>query len=136
MAQSRSTRHPREEAAGKLAIEAARLVADRHCEDVTILDLRGISPVCDYFVIGTGTSPLQMRSVAEEIVDLARGMGERPFCPPRVAKTAWVLLDFVTVVVHLFDGEHRQFYALEMLWGDAPTVPWERPSPSPAHAGP
>lgn len=113
-----------------LAIEAARLAEERHAEDVLVLDLRGISPVTDYFVIFTGTSDRQMRSVAEEIMGKARPYGYKPMSIASLNSSSWVLLDFVDVVVHAFDQVHRKFYDLELIWGDAPRVRWKRPGRS------
>lgn len=115
------------EPARALAIEAARLAESRHATDVLVLDLRGISPVTDYFVIFTGTSDRQMRSVAEEIIVDARRYGYKPMDIASLTSTSWVLLDFVDVVVHAFDPAHRKFYDLELIWGDAPRVRWKQP---------
>ena len=108
------------------AIKAARLTSDRHCTDVAVLDVRTLSPVCDYLLIATGTSERQMRSLGMELVDLGRANGAAPFSSAGLEGGTWVLLDFVDVVVHLFNTETRAFYALEMLWGDAPQVSWTR----------
>ena len=126
MVQRKVKTHP----ARALAIEAARLAEERHATDVLVLDLRGISPVTDYFVIFTGTSDRQMGSVAEEIMGKARPYGYRPMDTASLTSSRWVLLDFVDVVVHAFDQAHRKFYDLESMWGDAPRVRWKRPNRS------
>jgi len=113
--------------ARQLAIEAARIAGDRHGEDIVVLDLRGISPVADYFVIFTGTSSRQMGGVADEIADTAAKAGHRVLHVAGLRSGQWVLLDFFDVVVHIFDDEHRQYYDLELIWGDAPRVRWKRP---------
>ncbi len=110
----------------QLAIEAARIANDRHCEDIVVLDLRGISPVADYFAIFTGTSGRQMASVADEIADAGAKAGHRAFHVAGLKSDQWVLLDFFDVVVHIFDEEHRRYYDLELIWGDAPRVRWEK----------
>jgi ribosome-associated protein len=97
---------------------------DDRCEDVLVLDLRGLSTVCDLFVIATGTSDRQLRSVSEHIDDLGRARGERPFTRSGLDTATWIVLDYVDVVVHLFDAEHRRYYELETLWGDAPRIDW------------
>lgn len=89
-----------------------------------LLDVRGVSPVTDYFVIGTGTSPRQMRAVADQIEDMGRPRGERVIS--RSIDDHWILLDFVNVVIHVFSNEARQFYDLEALWGDAKRMEWKR----------
>jgi ribosome-associated protein len=109
-----------------LAIEAARLAHDRHGENIVVLDLRGISPVTDYFVIITGTSDRQMRSTAEEMRQTAERGGHKALNVAGLNSPHWVLLDFVDVVVHLFSQSHRGLYDLELIWGDAPHVRWQR----------
>ena len=109
-----------------LGIQAARLAAERYCTDVVLLDLRGISPVTDYFVIASGTSDRQMRAVAEEIADVATVSGWRPLNKAGLGAARWILMDFVDVVVHLFDETHRKFYDLELIWGDGPRVRWQK----------
>jgi ribosome-associated protein len=112
-------------AARKLAVEAARLASDSHASDVLVLDLRGISPVTDYFVIATGTSGRQLRSVAEGIRTHGKRTGQKVWQAAGMDAGQWIVLDFVDVVVHLFDAEHRRYYDLELIWGEAPRVDWE-----------
>jgi len=113
-----------------VAIELARLAHDRHCQEVVVLDLRGVSPVTDFFVIATGTSDRQMASLALEASDLAAAMWNHPkFSINGLPQATWVLVDCIDVVVHLFEREHRSYYDLEMLWGDTPKVRWTRPAP-------
>ena len=95
------------------------MAAERHCSDIVVLDLRGKSPATDYFVIATGTSDRQMRSVADEISEEARKHGLQRFGRAGYEQGRWILLDFIDVVIHLFDSEYRDYYDLELLWGDA-----------------
>ena len=111
--------------AKNLALLAAKLAAERHCTDITVLDLRGISPATDYFVIATGTSDRQMRTVADEVSEEAKKMGFQRFGRAGYEKARWILLDFVDVVVHIFDSEYRDYYDLDLLWGDAKKLKWE-----------
>ena len=103
----------------ELALAAARIARDRNCTDLTILDLTGISPATNYYVIATGISDRQSRTVADEITVEAKKQGHQRFGIAGYDQGQWILLDFVSVVVHIFDGEHRDYYNLEMLWGDA-----------------
>jgi ribosome-associated protein len=111
------------------AIEAAQLVANTRGHDVVVLDLQGLSPVTDFYVIATGTSARQMRSVAEQV----RELGEQRSFPPMNTSGEeagqWILVDFVDVVLHLFTPETRAFYDLDGLWADAPKVDWEAAAP-------
>jgi ribosome-associated protein len=118
--------------ARRLAIALARTCAENRCRDVTVLDLRRLSPVTDFFVLATGTSARQMRSVAERVVQAGKDLGQRPFGVegrettegPEAAR--WMLVDYVDVVVHVFTGDSRGYYDLELLWGDAPRIDWKR----------
>ena len=116
------------DAARALAVEAARVAHDRHCQEIVVLDLRDISPVTDYFVIATGTSDRQIRSVAEDIVAEGASIGQKVWHVAGRDTGGWIVLDFVDVVVHLFDAEMRRYYDLELIWGEAPHVPWQRPA--------
>lgn len=101
------------------ALAAAEVAAGRHCRDIVVLDLKGKSPATDYFVIATGTSDRQMRTVADEICEQARKQGLQRFGRAGYEQARWILLDFIDVVIHIFDNEYRDYYDLELLWGDA-----------------
>lgn len=105
--------------AKEFALEAAKVAAGRHCSNITVLDLRGKSPATDYFVIATGTSDRQMRTVADEICDAAKKQKIQRFGRAGYEQARWILLDFIDVVIHIFDSEYRDYYDLELLWGDA-----------------
>ena len=100
---------------------AAALALDRKAEDVVALDLRGVSSATDYFVLATGNSDVQVRAIAEHIIEQMAKDGLRPLHVEGLDRARWVLLDFVDVVVHVFHPLAREFYQLELLWGDAPT---------------
>jgi ribosome-associated protein len=109
----------RDTEARAFALAAAQLAKSRHCSEILVLDLRGMSPATDYFVIATGTSDRQMRTVADEISQEAREHGLQRFGRAGYERGRWILLDFVDVVIHVFDREYREYYDLELLWGDA-----------------
>jgi ribosome-associated protein len=109
------------------AIDAANLLHDRHCEDVLLLDVRGLSQVCDHVLIGTGTSDRQMKSVAGELEDLGEEHEEPVYRTSRDEGGTWIVIDFVDLVVHLFEPNQRAYYDLESMWSDAGTVNWHRP---------
>lgn len=108
------------------AIEAARLATEFRCEDVAVIDLRGLSSVADYFVLGTGTSDRQMHAVLGHLEELAKRQGRRPYNVSNPREASWILVDYVDVMVHLFDASHRTYYDLDGLWGDAPRVEWKK----------
>lgn len=104
----------------ELAREAARLTLTKRAEDVVILDLRELDQVCDFFVIATGHSEIQVKAIAdavEEGLRVARGM--KPWHSEGFEARRWVLLDYVDVVVHVFHARAREYYLLDKLWGDA-----------------
>ncbi len=113
----------------EFAIEAARLIAGRHCEDVRLLDVRGISQVCRYILIGTGTSDRQMKSLASELEDFGKENDNPVYRSNRDTGVTWVVIDYVDLVVHLFEPTQREYYALEELWSDAIRVDWEAEVP-------
>ena len=102
-----------------LALDAARIARERNCTDIMVIDLTGISQATNYFVIATGTSARQARTVVDEISVEAKKQGHQRFGIAGYDKGEWILLDFVTVVVHIFSPDQREYYNLEMLWGDA-----------------
>lgn len=108
------------------AIEIARIAHDLKAQDVIAFDLRGISAVTDFTVIGTGTSDRQMRAVADRVIEHGRKVGQRPYGHSGYEGGTWLLIDFVDVVLHLFAPPYRSYYDLELLWGDAPRVEWAR----------
>jgi ribosome-associated protein len=107
----------------QFAIEAARIARDLHCTDVVLLDLTGMSPATDFFLIATGTSDRQSRTVADEIMLLAKKtFGLTCFGKAGYEQGQWVLLDYVSVVIHIFAREYRDYSNREMLWGDAKKI--------------
>ncbi len=112
------------DAAREFAIQAARLAATTRCNNVVVLDVSGISPITDFFVVATGTSPRQMRSVSDEIAELGEKSTFAPLSQSGQDGESWMLTDFVDVVVHLFSPDARQYYDLDGLWGDAKVVEW------------
>lgn len=118
-----------EDSARAFALAAAQIAHDHRTTEVVVLDLRGLSSMSDYFVIGTGTSDRQMHAVMEHIAEHARRAGRKAFKVADPASANWILVDYVDVVVHLFDTEHRAYYDLDGLWGEAPRVVWTSAAP-------
>ena len=88
-----------------------------------MLDLRDVSLIADYFVICTGTSDRQIKAIADEIVEtLAREGRRKPLQTEGTPDSGWVLLDYGSVVVHIFAPEEREFYRLEKIWSRAVPV--------------
>lgn len=114
----------RDALAERAAVAAARGLDEARCEDITIIDVRDISQVTDYIVIGSGTSDRQMRTAADKAQESVEALGEQTFRSSRDPSSTWIVLDFVDVVVHIFEPAARAHYDLEMLWGDGPRVDW------------
>ena len=109
----------------QLAELAARIADDNRAKDIKILDLRGLTSVFDFFVIATGGSVRQLHAISDEIETAAREtLNDRKLGSEGYSQGGWVLIDFGDVLVHLFDADAREYYALEDLWGQAPVVPF------------
>lgn len=96
-------------------------ILEKKGEEIVTLNLYEINPtVCDYFIICHGNSNTHVASIAEEVQEMVRkGTGEKPFHVEGMQNAEWILIDFVDVVVHVFQKEKRLFYDLEHLWADA-----------------
>jgi ribosome-associated protein len=113
----------------KLALLCRELADNRKAEDLVVLDVRELSTVTDYFVIASGTSEPHLRAIVDEITDELRTEHDiRPRAVDGTLHTAWVVLDFFDVIVHVMKKDVRERYDLETLWGDAPQV---KPKKSP-----
>ena len=99
------------------------LADNRKAEDIVVLDVRELSSVTDYFVVASGTSEPHLRAITDEITEKLRVDHElRPRAVDGTLQTAWVVLDFFDVIVHVMRADVRERYNLEGLWGDAPRV--------------
>ena len=113
----------------QLAMAAARTATDNRGQDVAVLDMRPLTPEFDYFVIATGNSRRQLHAIGDEIDHtLEDELGDERMGTEGYSESRWILLDYGSVVIHLFDEETRKFYALEELWDTAQRVPlpWEQ----------
>jgi ribosome-associated protein len=109
----------------RAAVAAARAAASKQGRDVVVLDVRDLIVITDYFVIASGSSDRQVRTMAEEIERAVKAEGLRPVRREGEREGRWVLLDFVDFVAHVFLDGDREYYGLERLWADAPPVEWE-----------
>ena len=92
----------------QFTVEIARIAHDHKAQEVIALDLRGISPVTDFTVIGTGTSDRQMRAVVDRVLAYGKKIGERPFGLCGYEGATWIVIDFVDVVFHVFGKPYRE----------------------------
>ena len=113
-----------------LALTCARLADNRKAENITLLDLRELSSVADYFVIVTGSNEPHLRAIVDEITEKLRlDHNVRPFSTEGVRVTPWIVLDFIDVIVHVMNDEFRELYDLENLWGDGKKIDFEPEKP-------
>ena len=112
----------------RLALAAARTAYENRGQDIVVLDMRNITPVFDYFVVVTGNSRRQLHAISEEIDHcLEDELNDKRMGIEGYNESRWILLDYGTVVMHLFDEETREYYALEQFWSEAARIPlpWE-----------
>ncbi len=107
----------------KLALLCRELADNKKAEDITILDVRELSSVTDYFVIASGTSEPHLRAIVDEIQDkLREDFALRPKAVDGTLQAAWIVLDYFDVIIHVMRQDVRERYDLETLWGDAPRL--------------
>ena len=102
-----------------VALEAA---LERNAREPILLDLRGLSDATDWFLITSGDSDTHSRAIADNIVERMRESGFRAAGVEGKAGATWILLDYITLVIHVFLPRVRDYYELERLWGDAPAL--------------
>jgi len=102
-----------------LAKKIAAFALTKKASDVVIMDLRKVTDMTDFFVVCSADSDVQVKAVADAIIDGTETIGESTWHKEGLSQRQWILLDYVDVVVHVFHIEARRFYGLEKLWGDA-----------------
>jgi len=124
VAPSRAIRPLGVEHGRKLAATAAQVALENNGKDVMVLDVCDQSAEFDFFVLVTGTSRRQLHAISEQIDDaLEKGLGDHRLGIEGYDESRWIVLDYGSVVVHLFDEETRDYYDLESLWADGKPVP-------------
>jgi len=104
----------------RLAVEAA---LDKHAFDLDVLDVTGLTPIGDFFIICSAATERQTAAIFDAIEDRVRSEGgQKPLIVEGVNTGRWILADYGDFIVHIFTDECRHFYSLERLWGDAPNV--------------
>jgi ribosome-associated protein len=105
-----------------LARRVVELAEDKKAADIVLLDLTGLTTVADHFVICSGGSERQIAAIADGIVEGLRERAVRPIGREGTPASHWVLIDFGSVVVHVFTPPERDFYQLERHWAEAKTI--------------
>jgi ribosome-associated protein len=114
---------PQSDVGLRRALLAAQIAEENRGTDVVVLDTRELTSMFDYFVLATGASRRQLHAISEEIDRaLEDRMGDRRLGIEGYEESRWILLDYGDVVIHLFDADTREYYALEQLWGQAKRV--------------
>ena len=110
-----------------LVLAAAEAASSKKAEDVVILDVSQQLVITDHFLICSGNSDRQVRTIADEVEHRLREEASlKPYRREGESEARWVLLDYVDFVVHVFQKEDRDYYDLERLWSDAPRIPFEQ----------
>ena len=104
----------------KIAELIAAACEEEQAQDVVILEVGDLTIIADYFVIAGGRSGIQVKSIIEHVQDKLKEIGLSPSRIDGQAQGAWVVLDYASVILHVFRQEERDHYQLENLWGDAP----------------
>lgn len=113
----------------ELAKKAAALLDSKKAERLNIIRIDDISSLADYFVIASGTGNTHVRALADELEEKLKLEGVAPARVEGYRSDSWILLDYSSVVVHVFTPEARDFYDLDRLWADGVKVEWEETSP-------
>ena len=106
----------------EMAAAISDLAADRKAQDIVQLDLRGMIGYADYFVICSGRTDRQTRAIHDAIHEGLKDRGVLPRRVEGVSEARWILMDYLDVVVHVFTPDTREYYRLEQLWGEAPSL--------------
>ncbi len=100
----------------------ANLMLEKRAHDITIMDLRAITSITDYFLICSADSNTQVKAVVDHFNNTLRQAGVKPYHVEGYAGQSWVIVDYVDLVVHVFLPDTRSYYGLEKLWADAETT--------------
>lgn len=101
---------------------AYHALEDKKGEDIKVLDIHEVSVIADYFIIASGKNVNQVQAMAEAVEEELLKNNFKLIQKEGYHSSGWILLDFGSVVIHVFDKEVRDFYCLERLWRDAPTI--------------
>ena len=105
-----------------LVERVAELCQERKARDLLIMDLRGLSDATDFFLIASGESEVHVHAIFEHVLQELQEEGVRPAGVEGARAARWILIDYIDLIVHVFHPVVRDFYQLERLWGDAPTL--------------
>ncbi|SRX82992.1 hypothetical protein MPP7335_04761 [Mycolicibacterium parafortuitum] len=113
-----------------MATIAAKAAAAKLADDVVVIDVSGQLVITDCFVIASGSNDRQVNAIVDEVEEKMRRAGYKPARREGTREGRWTLLDYIDIVVHVQHQDERNFYALDRLWRDCPTVPVELDAPA------
>jgi ribosome-associated protein len=103
---------------------AAKAAADKQAADIVVIDISKILVITDYFLIVSGQTNRQVQTIADNIADKLRELKVRKVGIEGDKQGTWILMDYGSVIIHIFTEEQREYYQLERLWADAPSRKW------------
>jgi ribosome-associated protein len=101
---------------------AYKALDDKFGKDITVIDIERVSTVADCFIIASGGNPSQIKAMADEVIERLDERGVNLHHAEGMKSMNWVLLDFQTIIIHIFDNENRDFYNLERIWSDGSII--------------
>jgi ribosome-associated protein len=107
----------------ELVVTAARAASDKLAKEIVAFDVSEQLAITDAFLIASGTNDRQVKAIVDEVEEKLRDLGAKPLRREGERDGRWVLIDYGDIVVHIQHEEERQFYALERLWRDCPSIP-------------
>lgn len=107
----------------ELALRVAEAISEKKGNNITILQIQELSLIADYFVLTDGTSRVHTQSISDYVEEELTKYGFKAARREGYPEGKWIVLDFNSVIVHIFQWEERELYNLERLWGDAPHIP-------------
>jgi len=110
------------ENAKKMTKIAVAALEDKKGEEISVIDISGVSVMADYFIIANGTNELQVSALVESVEEALEKEGFHKKQREGTHKAGWILLDFNDIIVHIFDRENRLFYDLERIWRDGKSI--------------
>jgi len=106
-------------------LDICKVADEKHGSDILVMEIAHLLPITSYFVLVTCENPIHIGALAEELEERMEEKWKIRVMREGEPESRWVILDFGDVIVHLFDGEMRQYYDLEGLWADAPMMKWD-----------
>ena len=110
------------------ALIAAKAASAKKADEIVILEVGPLINITDYFVICSGNTERQVKTIADEVFKQLADNGAKPYRKEGETEARWVLLDYLDLVVRIFHSEERDYYRIERLWADAESVPFEEDS--------